>query len=366
MFSLRILQWQANNNTKKSKARQKDRRVTKVIAIDAMGGDFAPKIVIDGLFLFHQRCPDSSFLLYGDESLIMPILKTYSSLEKVCMLTHTTEVIDANTKPMHALRGLPQASMRLALEAVASGQAKAAVSSGNTGAYLALAKTILKTLPGIDRPVIASQIPTEKGESIMLDLGGSLGASSRNLVEYALMGDAFARSVLGITHPSIGLLNVGREESKGNDVLQQTFATLKSMPINFFGFIEGDDIYRGTVSVIVTDGFTGNVSLKTGEGVYRLLMSAFKKSLSSSWKGKLLSLLARSCFKEIKQHFDPRSYNGALWLGLNGIAVKSHGGSDAVGFANAVEVAYDMAIADITSVIEQTFSQWSGIYLNQE
>lgn len=325
------------------------------LAVDAMGGDNAPEVIINGLFTFHQRCPQSSFIVCGNEQIIAPLLKAFPSLEAVCDLVHTDEMVKADTKPSQALRSMMRSSMRMTLEAVAEKRAHGAVSAGNTGAYMALSKMILKTLGGIDRPAIASQIPTAKGESVMLDLGGTLEASSRNLIEYALMGEVFAKKVLGISHPSIGLLNVGKEETKGNDTLQQAFLTLKDSSLNFYGFIEGDDISLGTVSVIVTDGFTGNVALKTGEGVTKFCFSSFKKCLSSSLRGQLAGWLAAPFFKELKDHFDPRSYNGAIWLGLNGVAVKSHGGTDALGFAHALEMAYDMVIHNVTDSIHQAF-----------
>jgi glycerol-3-phosphate acyltransferase PlsX len=325
------------------------------LAVDVMGGDNAPEVIINGLFIFHQRCPQCSFILCGNEQVLTPLLTAFPSLKEVCEIVHTDESIKAETKPSHALRGMVRSSMRLALEAVASKRAHGAISAGNTGAYMALSKMILKTLGGIDRPAIASQIPTAKGESVMLDLGGTLEASSRNLVEYALMGEVFAKKVLGIARPTVGLLNVGKEETKGNDTLQQAFLTLKSSSLNFHGFIEGDDISLGTVSVVVTDGFTGNVALKTGEGVTKFCFSSFKNCLSSSLRGKLAGWLAAPFFKELKNHFDPRSYNGALWLGLNGVAVKSHGGTDALGFAHAVEMAYDMVIHNVTDSIHQAF-----------
>jgi len=320
-----------------------------------MGGDNAPEVVIKGLFLFHQRCPQCAFILCGDEKVIIPLLKTFPSLESVCEIVHTEEFVKACTKPSQALRTMMRSSMRLALELVSEKRAHGAVSAGNTGAYLALSKMILKTLGGIDRPAIASQIPTARGESVMLDLGGTLEASSRNLIEYALMGEVFAKKILGSSHPTIGLLNVGKEETKGNDTLQQAFLTLKSSSMNFHGFVEGDDISLGTVSVVVTDGFTGNVALKTGEGVTKFCFSSLKKCLSSGLRGRFAGWLAAPFLKELKQHFDPRSYNGAIWLGLNGVAVKSHGGTDALGFAHAVEMAYDMVIHNVTESINQAF-----------
>lgn len=327
------------------------------IAVDAMGGDLGPLMAIEGMALFHQRCPGVSFILHGPEKNISTHLALYPSLAAVCQIAHTDEFISACTKPSAALRTLPRSSMRLTLESVEKGDAHGAVSAGNTGAYLALSKLILKTIGGVDRPAIASQIPTERGESLMLDLGGTLAASSKNLIEYALMGDIFARHVFQEPRPSIGLLNVGREDIKGNDTLQQAFSTLSRSDLNFYGFIEGHDITKGTVSVIVTDGFTGNVALKTAEGVVHMCLAALKKSLGCTLRGKIAGWMARPLLKSMKDQFDPRRYNGAIWLGLNGIAVKSHGGADAVGFAHALEMAYDMIQADIVKVIHHSMAE---------
>lgn len=323
-----------------------------LIAIDGMGGDYAPQAVVEGLAIFHQRCPHCSFLIFGDEDQLNPLLRT-SIVKAVSEVVHTPEAISGSMTPSQALR-LKGASMRLALEAVAQEKAAGAVSAGNTGAYLALSRMILKTITGVDRPAIASQLPTQRGESVMMDLGGSLTASAKNLVDYALMGNAFAQCVLGISSPTIGLLNVGREDSKGHDILQEAFAILKGLPLQFHGFIEGDDIGKGSVDVIITDGFTGNVALKMGEGTVRLLMTFLKRSFRSSLYGQFIGWLARPFFKELRAHLDPRSYNGAVWLGLKGIAVKSHGGTDALGFAHAVEMAYDMIASDINGVIARS------------
>lgn len=329
------------------------------LAVDGMGGDYAPSSVFEGLSLFHSRCPKASFIVYGDEKVLLPLLKIYPSLFKACEVVHTEETISPHAKPSQALRQWPLSSMRLTLEAVASHKAQGAVSAGNTGAYLALSKMILKTCKGIDRPAIASQIPTEKGESVMIDLGATLDVSWRNLAEYALMGDVFARKVLDIPSPSLGLLNVGKEETKGNTVLQQAFGIMKEMFPHFKGFIEGDDIPLGTVSIIVTDGFTGNVALKTAEGTARLFFSSLKKCLGASFYGQCVGWLARPFLKELHTHFDPRVYNGALWLGLTGVAVKSHGSADGVAFSHALEMAYDMVQANITHAIEEALKTYT-------
>lgn len=323
-----------------------------LLAIDVMGGDEAPRVCIEGMEIFYKNFPHTRFLVFGDERIVAPLLRQYKNLEAACEMVHTEEFISSTTKPSLALRQFPKSSMRMALESVANKTAHGAVSAGNTGAYLALSKTILKTLGSIDRPAIASQFPSAKNQIVLLDLGGTLDVSSRNLVEYAQMGSIFAEKVLHLPFPSVGLLNVGKEENKGKDTLQQAFLSLKSSGLNFHGFVEGHDIALGTVSVVVTDGFTGNVALKTAEGIAKLCFSSIKECFVSSLTGKFLGFLARPFLKNLYTRFDPRIYNGALWLGLNGIAVKSHGGTDALGFAHALQMAYDMILSDIVREID--------------
>lgn len=313
-----------------------------MLAIDGMGGDQSPAIVVQGLSLARQRYPFVHFLLYGPELLLRPLVGADKNLAQAVTFIHTDEKITAETKPSVAVRGLKRSSMRLALEAVQQQQAKGVVSAGNTGAYLALSKMILKTLPGIDRPAIASQVPTLKGESVMLDLGANLSCTPRNLAEFGLMGEVFARHVLGFPRPTVGLLNVGVEDLKGHQDLKEASDLLKASSIAFQGFIEGDDISKGTVDVIVTDGFTGNIALKTGEGVIRLIFESLRQSFKASFFSKIAFFLVQPIVKSLKERLDPRRYNGAVWLGLNGIAVKSHGGADALGFAFAVGMAVDM------------------------
>ncbi|BDB96560.1 phosphate acyltransferase PlsX [Candidatus Hydrogenosomobacter endosymbioticus] len=329
-----------------------------IVAVDGMGGDRAPGVVVRGMAIFSERLPEFSFVLFGDERELSRLVNAEppSLRDRVCII-HTDQVVSTGEKPSRAVRGMARSSMRLALEAVVEGAADGVISAGNTGAYMALSKVMLKTLPGIARPAIASQIPTERGESIMLDLGGSLSCTSKNLVDFAVMGSVFAKHVLGVDNPSVGLLNVGSEETKGDGVLQEAASIIKSRNVNFYGFIEGDDISSGVVDVMVTDGFTGNIALKTGEGVMKLLMNSLKKSLSSSTRGRLAMMLAKPLLLEMTKYFDPRSYNGALWLGLNGIAVKSHGGADERGFAYALEMIADMISADINNKILKEVSE---------
>jgi phosphate acyltransferase len=313
------------------------------LAVDAMGGDHAPTSVIDGLELAAVRHPDARFLLVGDESRIGPLLSRSKRAAAACTLRHAPDVIGAELKPTAALR-LRNASMRVAIDAVAGNEAAGVVSAGNTGALLALAKIVLKTLPGIDRPAMAAIGPSARGDMVMLDLGANVLCDTRNLVEFAVMGDVFARTVLGLTAPSIGLLNVGSEEQKGDDRVREAAEVLRQSPIagQFHGFVEGHDIAAGTTDVIVTDGFTGNVALKTGEGALRLIFDLLRQVFTSSLTGRLAYLLIRPGLVRLREWLDPRRYNGAVMLGLNGVVVKSHGAADAEAFAHAVDVAVDM------------------------
>ncbi|MGF1592950.1 MAG: phosphate acyltransferase PlsX [Kiloniellaceae bacterium] len=314
------------------------------IALDAMGGDAAPKMVVRGASIALERFPEIRFLMFGRESEVAPLLNARKKLRDATTLRHTDEVVSSDAKPSVALRGGRQSSMRLAIDAVRDSEADCIVSAGNTGALMGMAKFVLKTLPGISRPAIASFFPTLRGETVMLDLGANVQCDARNLVEFAVMGNAFARSVLGVMEPTYALLNVGSEELKGHESLQEASAVLRAsnLPGNFLGFVEGDDIAKGTADVIVTDGFTGNVALKTAEGTAKLINEYLRNTFRSSLLAGLGYLLARPAMKKLRERVDPRGYNGAMLLGLNGIAVKSHGGTDALGFANAIGVAVDM------------------------
>ncbi|RDD63794.1 phosphate acyltransferase PlsX [Ferruginivarius sediminum] len=315
------------------------------IALDAMGGDQAPRMVLRGANMARKRFPNVDFVLFGRESEVGPMLDRMKRLKQVTTLVHCEDVVSDAEKPSVALRSARDSSMRRAIEAVRDGRANGCVSAGNTGALMAMAKMLLKTLPGIDRPAIASFFPTLRGESVMLDLGANVHCDAQNLVDFAVMGNAFSRTVLGTLEPTTGLLNVGSEERKGHEALWNARAQLNEveMPGRFHGFIEGDDIANGTVDVIVTDGFTGNVALKTAEGTAKLVSTYLRRTFKSSIFAQLGYLLARRAIEKMRKRTDPRRYNGAIFLGLNGITVKSHGGTDAVGFANAIGVAVDMA-----------------------
>jgi glycerol-3-phosphate acyltransferase PlsX len=334
-----------------------------VIALDAMGGDRAPAIVIDGAALARARYPDIKFIFFGDETRIAPLLAQHPSLKSCSELRHTPEVISPDMKPSLALRQGRKSSMRLAINAVAEGQASSVVSAGNTGALMAMAKFVLRTLPGVDRPAIATVIPTQTGETVMLDLGANIECDAENLVQFALMGAIFCRTVLGRSEPLIGLLNIGTEELKGHDEVRIAASILRERPIpgRLFGFVEGNDITAGTVDVVVTDGFSGNIALKSIEGTAHLFTHFLRQAFASSLLAKLGYLLTRGAFLRLKSRVDPRRYNGAMFLGLQGVCVKSHGGTDAEGFANAIGVAHDLVARGFNERIAEEMAVQYGL-----
>lgn len=334
------------------------------IAVDAMGGDEAPRMVVRGVRLAALRRPNVDFVLFGDEAALQPLMKRYRrALGDRIRIVHTDQVVGAEDKPSVALRRGRKSSMGLAIDAVGAGEADAVISAGNTGALMAMARFALRMLPEIDRPAIAGVFPTRRGESVFLDLGANIECDADNLVDFAVMGAVFASTVLGRVDPTIGLLNVGFEELKGHDELRQAAARLREAeepPYVYHGFVEGDDLAKGTTDVIVTDGFTGNVALKTAEGVSRLYGDFLKRALRSSLRGRLGYLLARSAFQTLREKVDPRRHNGAMFLGVNGTVVKSHGGTDALGFATAIEVAVDMVHGDVNARMTEQLGRLHG------
>jgi len=329
------------------------------IALDAMGGDHAPISVLHGAEQALIRHPGIKFLLFGDRDKITPILNTLPRLRGACELVHTDQAIGGDDKPSQAVRKGRQSSMWLAIDAVEKGRACAVVSAGNTGALMAMSKLILRTLPGISRPAIAALLPTLRGECVMLDLGANVESSAQDLYKFAIMGDAFARAVLGLNRPRIGLLNIGAEELKGRDEIKEAATLLKASPLNlnFIGFVEGNDITMGTADVVVSDGFTGNIALKTAEGVARLIRTYLKDAFMSSPIAKLAGFLAMGAMRSVKDKLDDRKRNGAMFLGLNGICVKSHGGADAYSFCNAISVAVELVAHNINTRITQEIMQ---------
>lgn len=315
------------------------------IAIDAMGGDKAPEAIIQGARRVLKEFPSAQFIFYGREAVIKPLVERNRVLAKASRVIHAETVIAMDEKPSVALRKGRDSSMRAAIDAVADGTACAMVSAGNTGALMAMAKMVLKTLDGIHRPAITATVPSRHRPVVLLDMGANLECTAEYLVQFAMMGDAYARAVLGMAAPRIGLLNVGSEEMKGHDEVKEAHRMLRSgiYPIEYHGFVEGNDILEGTTDVVVTDGFTGNIALKTAEGASRLIYTTLKTAIERSVMAKIGYLFARPAIRMAMKRFDPRKLNGAILLGLNGIAVKSHGGADAKSFANAVKVAISMA-----------------------
>ena len=333
------------------------------IALDAMGGDKGPDAVIPGAALALERNNALRFMIFGDEKKINPLLENYPALREATTVTHTDHFISADEKPAIAVRNGRQSSMRLAIKAVADKQADCVISGGNTGALMAMAKMTLKCLPGISRPAIASLLPTMGKETVMLDLGANLECDADMLVQFAILGSVYSRAVRGHEQPTVGLLNIGTEDMKGHDEIKEAASILSQIkfPGKYIGFIEGDDIPMGKADVVVTDGFTGNVALKTAEGVSKLVGYMLKNSLKKSFFSMFGAWLARHALKSLKHEMDPRHYNGGMFLGLNGVCVKSHGGMDEVGFANAIEYAAQLAArnfnvrvaAEIAEVMEQ-------------
>lgn len=325
-----------------------------------MGGEHAPDIVISGANVARERNPDMRFLLFGDEERLRPFLDRFPKLGDVSEVHHCETTIGDHDKPSIALRQGRRSSMRLAIDAVRDGDAHGVVSAGNTGALMAMAKIVLKTLEGIHRPAMASIFPTMRGQTVMLDLGANVDCTVDNLVQFAVMGEVFSRTVLGVIKPTVGLLNVGSEEFKGHETVRGAAKMLQELdlPITFHGFIEGDDITAGTVDVVATDGFTGNVALKTAEGTARLygqfLRAAFKETLLS----RIGYMLARRSLSKLRERLDPRSYNGAMFLGLNGVVVKSHGATDMLGFANAIGFAHDMVSRGFNDTVISELNRW--------
>jgi len=317
----------------------------RTIALDAMGGDHGPAVVVPGAALSLERYPELSFIMYGDEPRIKAELEKQPALAAKTRVVHTDLVVNMSDKPSQALRRGKGTSLWLSIDAVRSGEADVAVSGGNTGAFMAMSKLILRPMEGIERPAIAALWPTVKAECIVLDVGANIGASAKELCDFALMGAAMARALFHIERPTVGLLNVGVEEIKGVEEVRQAHAWLKStdLPLDYRGFIEGDQIGQGVVDVVVVEGFAGNIALKTAEGTAKQIGEYLRAAMNRSWISQLGALLAAGAFRVLKQKMDPRRANGGTFLGLNGIAVKSHGGTDALGFASAIDLAYEMA-----------------------
>jgi glycerol-3-phosphate acyltransferase PlsX len=329
------------------------------VALDAMGGDHGPAVVVAGADLALTRHPEIEFLFFGNTALVAPLVDARPALKSASKLIHTDIAVRMEDKPSQALRyGRWKSSMWLAVDAVKKGDADVAVSGGNTGALMAMSKFNLKTLPGIERPAIAALWPTLRGESVVLDLGASIGADADHLVDLAVMGAAMARILFGLDRPSVGLLNIGVEEAKGLEPVREASAVLREQKLpglDYHGFVEGNDIGKGTVDVVVTEGFAGNIALKTAEGTARQMAEYLKAAMTRTLWARIGYLFARSAFRELRERLDTRKANGGVFLGLNGIVIKSHGSTDAEGFAAAIELGHgvvrDELLAKITAAL---------------
>jgi phosphate acyltransferase len=331
------------------------------IALDAMGGDFGAPVVVAGAALSLRRRPDIEFVMLGDQAVIEPLLAGRPALRAASRIVHTTVSVKMDAKPSQAIRqGRWRSSMWMAIDAVKRDEADVAISAGNTGALMGMAKFHLKTMPGIDRPAIAARWPTIRGESIVLDLGASIGADAKHLVDLAVMGGAMARVVLGLERPTIGLLNIGVEEVKGLEEVREAGAVLRATrrrDIEYTGFVEGDGIGQGTVDVVVTEGFAGNIALKTAEGTAKQLGEFMRQAMSRSLFARIGYLFARNAFAAVQDKMDPRKVNGGVFLGLNGVVIKSHGATDAEGFSAAVDMGYDMVRRELRAKIAEMLSK---------
>jgi phosphate acyltransferase len=331
------------------------------IALDAMGGDVGASVVIPGAAISLSRHPETEFLLFGEASLIEAQLAKHPALKAASRVFHADVAISMHDKPSQALRrGRRTSSMWLAIEAVKKGEADVAVSAGNTGALAAMARFCLRMLPGIDRPALAAIWPTARGDSVVLDLGATIGGDAQHLVALAVMGSAMASVLFNRERPTVGLLNIGVEEIKGREEIREAAELLRAMnlpQLEYIGFVEGDGIGKGAADVIVAEGFSGNIALKAAEGTARQITEFLREAMSRTWRARIGYLFARNAFKSLRDKLDPSKSNGSVVLGLNGIVVKSHGGTDAEGFAYAVDVGYEMVRYDLLTKINQMLNR---------
>ena len=334
-----------------------------VISIDAMGGDFAPRAVLEGVALAAEKRKNLFFFLFGNEEVLLPLVQELHIPTEHYKIHHTTQVIKGTDKPSHAIRTGRESSMWQAIMAVRNGYAKAVVSAGNTGALMAMSKICLGTISGIDRPAIAAVLPSMTGPTVCLDLGANAECDAGNLVEFAVMGDVLYKVLFGNEHPIVGLLNIGSEETKGREEIKEAAAQLKEYGdrLNFKGFVEGNDIALGNAQVFVSDGFSGNIALKTLEGTAKFIASSLKQEVKKSPLGLLGFGIAAGALKRFKNKVDPRKYNGAMFVGLKGISVKSHGSADAFSFACAIDAAAKMAENDLCEKIKSEMAAFMNI-----
>lgn len=332
------------------------------ISVDAMGGDFGPDVVLPGLLKVAERRPDVRFIIFGREDAVSPNFLKYPGLRSISEFVHCDVSIKMDEKPSQALRqGRGKSSMWRAIEAVKTGQADVCISAGNTGALMAMSIFCLRTMAQIDRPALAAMWPTSRGESLVLDVGATIGADAQQLIDFAILGAAMSRAVFDLERPTVGLLNVGVEEMKGVEEVREAGVLLREAALtsmDYRGFVEGDDIGKGTVDVVVTEGFAGNIALKTAEGTARQIAGYLREAMSRTLMAKLGYVFARGAFDRLREKMDVRKINGGVFLGLNGIVVKSHGGADAEGFASAVELGYDMARNQLIDKIKIDLEQF--------
>ena len=308
------------------------------IAVDAMGGDHGPAVTLAAALTFLERTPDARVIAVGQDAPLAAALAKLRSPAKDRLVIHAaSEIVEMDEPPALALRVKKDSSMRVAVNLVKDGTAEACVSAGNTGALMAISRFVLKMLPGVDRPAIASQLPTKKGVTTVLDLGANVNCTPEQLVQFAVMGTALAAAVDGIERPTVGLLNIGEEDIKGSDVVKETAELLKVSGLNFHGNVEGNDIYKGTTDVVVCDGFVGNVALKTSEGVAKMMGDFLKEEYERGLYSRLAALVSLPVINAFRRRLDHRRYNGATLLGLRGIVVKSHGSADRLAFRTALE-----------------------------
>jgi len=334
------------------------------IALDAMGGDVGASVVIPGAAIALSRHPETEFLLVGDRAQIEAQLAKHPAMKAASQVIHTDVAVSNKDKPSQALRRTRRtSSMWLAIDAVKKGEADVVVSAGNTGALMAMGRLNLHTLPGIDRPAIAGVWPTLRGDSVVLDLGATIGGDAHHLVALAVMGSAMASVLFDRERPTVGLLNIGVEEIKGHEEIREAAELLRAMnllQLDYIGFIEGDGIGKGAADVIVTEGFSGNIALKAAEGTARQMSELLRAAMARTWRSKIGYLFAKDAFRELRDKLDPSKSNGGVLLGLNGVVVKSHGGTDAEGFAYAVEWGYEMVHYDLLTKINQMLNRDGG------
>ena len=336
--------------------------LTPRIAIDAMGGDVGVRMMLAGAAMARHKHDGLRFILVGDEVQIKAALENHPNLRAASDIIHTDGVVSGSDKPSQARRKAKSTSMGLAIDAVKRGDAGGAVSAGNTGALMAMAKLALRTMPGIDRPALAALLPTlGDNDVVMLDLGANTDCDANNLIQFAVMGAAYARTAMGLEKPRVALLNIGTEELKGTDEIRDAAARLREahgLPMQFTGFIEGDKLSRGDVDVIVHDGFSGNIALKTIEGTARFVTDLLRRAFTSSTRSKIGFLISRPATELLKHHLDPNNHNGAVFLGLNGVVLKSHGSADAKGVANCVHLCAELIEKDITRQVTEDLANF--------